>query len=253
MPFPNFVGKHAHDAVFHPQDLITYFRKEQMLPEMAPPRGVIFCYERSLFRQILTQEETESVTPSFHLLKQTGGRIAVCGDFGIGAPAVTMMLEECVAMGVHQFISIGMAGSLQTTAQIGDLIVCERAIRDEGVSHHYLAPAKYAYPSPELTQRLHERLREAGIRPTVGTSWTMDAPYRETMEEVGYYQREGVLTAEMEAAALFAVAQYRGVELACAFVISDSLAELVWNPHFGSELVSAGLLTLYQTACATLA
>jgi uridine phosphorylase len=50
----------------------------------------------------------------------------------------------------------------------------------------------------------------------------MDAPYRETVEEVRYYQGEGVLTAEMEAAALFAVAKARGVELACAFVISDS-------------------------------
>ncbi|HZU01266.1 MAG TPA: nucleoside phosphorylase [Ktedonobacteraceae bacterium] len=252
MPYPNFEGKHAHDAVFHPQDLVAYFRKELKLPEIAPPHGMIFCYERSFFQQILAQEENEAIGPGIHLLKQTDGRIGICGGFGIGAPAATAILEVCVAMGVREFLSIGMAGTLQTTTQIGDLIVCERAIRDEGVSHHYVVPEKYAYPSPALTQRLHESLMEAGVQPTVGTTWTIDAPYRETVEEVRCYQSEGVLTVEMEAAALFAVAKSRGVEMASAFVISDSLAELVWKPHFASEVVSAGLLTLYNAARATL-
>ena len=157
-----------------------------------------------------------------------------------------------MALGVREFLSIGTAGALQTSNQIGDLIICDRAIRDEGVSHHYVAPEKYSYPSPALTQRLHSALMEAGVQPTVGTTWTIDAPYRETVEEVRCYQREGVLTVEMEAAALFAVTQLRGVALASAFVISDSLAELVWKPHFASEVVNAGLLTLYQAARATL-
>ncbi len=253
MAYPNFEGKHAHEAVFHPQDLITYFRNELKLPEIAPPHGLIFCYERSFFQQILAQEENEVIGPGVHLLKRTDGRIGLCGGFGIGAPAATAILEICVALGVREFLSIGMAGALQTSTQIGDLIVCERAIRDEGVSHHYVAPEKYAYPSPALTQRLHKSLVEAGIQPTVGTTWTIDTPYRETVEEVRCYQHEGVLTVEMEAAALFAVAKSRGVELASAFVISDSLAELVWKPHFGSEAVRDGLLTLYRVACATLA
>jgi uridine phosphorylase len=46
---------------------------------------------------------------------------------------------------------------------------------------------------------------------------------------------------EMEAAALFAVAQYRQVEMAAAFVVSDSLADLVWEPQFHAEHVRDGL------------
>jgi hypothetical protein len=57
----------------------------------------------------------------------------------------------------------------------------------------------------------------------------------------------------MEAAALFAVAQYRGVDMAAAFVISDSLAELVWNPQFEVEVVENSLVQLYQTVRAMLA
>jgi hypothetical protein len=57
----------------------------------------------------------------------------------------------------------------------------------------------------------------------------------------------------MEAAALFAVAQVRGLALASAFVISDSLAEEVWRPGFGDPVVQAGLVRLYQAAVAVLA
>ncbi len=52
--------------------------------------------------------------------------------------------------------------------------------------------------------------------------------------------------------ALFAVAEVRGLRLASAFVISDSLAELTWNPSFHDPAVRAGLTGLYQAAVATL-
>ncbi len=60
------------------------------------------------------------------------------------------------------------------------------------------------------------------------------------------------MTVDMEAAALFAVAQYRGVDMAAAFVISDSLAELMWNPQFDAEVVENSLIQLYQTVRAML-
>jgi len=47
-------------------------------------------------------------------------------------------------MGTSAFVSIGTAGSLQRDLNIGDLVLCEAAIRDEGVSHHYLPAAKLA-------------------------------------------------------------------------------------------------------------
>jgi purine-nucleoside phosphorylase len=52
----------------------------------------------------------------------------------------------------------------------------------------------------------------------------------------------------MEAAALFAVAEVRGLRVASAFTISDSLADLVWNPRFHEPEVEAGLIALYGAA-----
>jgi hypothetical protein len=44
----------------------------------------------------------------------------------------------------------------------------------------------------------------------------------------------------------------RGLSVASAFVISDSLADLVWNPQFHGPEVEAGLITLYQAALTAL-
>lgn len=255
MTFPNFAGKHAHDAFFHPQDYIAYLRRQQFLPDLQMPQSIIFCYQSQLLQRITAQEETErveAVPNEFYLLKSTKGKVGIYGGFGIGAPAATTFLEVFIALGVRTFVSIGIAGTLQPTVRVGDIIVCNRAIRDEGVSYHYLEAAKYASPSQRLTALLVQALEQAGHIPIQGTTWTIDTPYRETIAEVRQYQQEGVMTVEMEAAALFAVAQYRGVDLAAAFVISDSLAELVWNPQFEVEVVGDSLVQLYQTVRAML-
>jgi uridine phosphorylase len=253
--YPNFRGKHAHDAFFSPQDFVDYRRRLGRLPPFPTPEGIIFCYQRSLYEHVLS---THDVTPAggfageFALLADTGGRIGLSGNFGIGAPVVTILLEEFAAFGVRRFVSIGTAGALARDLRIGDVVVCGRAIRDEGVSHHYLPPAKYADASPILTDRLERALRDAGTAPVRGTTWTIDTPYREIVAEARHYQQEGVLTVEMEAAALFAVAQYRGVDLASAVTISDSLADLVWDPQFHATPTQSGLERLFRAAVETL-
>jgi uridine phosphorylase len=161
-------------------------------------------------------------------------------------------MEELVALGCRRFVSIGTAGSLQPDLAVGDLLVCDRAIRDEGTSHHYQPSAKYARPWPALTEALYAALERGGHRPRRGTSWTTDAVYRETVEEARAYQAEGVAVVEMEAAALFAVADYRGVEAAAVFTVSDSLADLVWRPDFQRPEVWTGLETMFAAATTAL-
>jgi uridine phosphorylase len=131
-------------------------------------------------------------------------------------------------------------------------VVCDRAIRDEGTSFHYLPPTKYAHASPGMVSLLTETLDRLSLSHQLGASWTTDAPYRETIAEVNHYRREGVLAVEMEASALFAVAACRGVEMGAMFTISDSLAGPEWEPHFRSETVAQGLQTLYEAAVESL-
>jgi uridine phosphorylase len=187
------------------------------------------------------------------LLHETGNRVAIIGNFGIGAPGAVIHLEEFIEWGVPRFISVGTAGGLQKGQQIGDLVLCERAIRDEGCSHHYLRASKYAYPSEALTDRVRQALLARGLKFTSGTTWSIDTPYRETASEARQYRREGVLTVDMEAAALFAVGKYRKAQVASLFAISDSLAELPWKPKFHLRRNQAGLEKIYRVAVEALA
>ena len=251
--YPNFAGKHAEEAMYTAADFIAYMRGVGAFAEGEAPAGAVLCYQRSLYDHVL---RTEGVEPSRRglpvSLPSTGGRVGLLGRFGIGAPAASTTLEELAALGTSAVVSVGTAGSLQRDLKPGDLVLCEAAIRDEGVSHHYLPPGRLATAPAEMTAALGAAMRQAGHQFRAGTSWTIDTPYRETIDEVRHYQAEGVLCVEMEAAALFAVAEVRGLQLASAFVISDSLAELVWSSHFRSPEVASALIELYQAAVAAL-
>jgi uridine phosphorylase len=254
--YPNFAGKHAEEAMFTPADFAAYLRRVGALESYQPPAGVVLCYQRSLYNHVLHAEglkspERRGALHGLLLLPSTGGRVGLLGQFGIGAPAAAAALEELAAMGTSAF-SVGTAGSLQRDLNIGDLVLCEAAIRDEGVSHHYLPPAKLATAGAAMNAALGAAMRQARVPFRAGTSWTIDTPYRETVAEARRYQAEGVLCVEMEAAALFAVAEVRGLQVSSAFAISDSLADLVWNPQFHGQPVQAGLITLYEAAVSAL-
>ena len=151
---------------------------------------------------------------------------------GPGAPFAGMVVEELSAIGVARFVIVGLAGSLQSRVRVGDIVLCERALRDEGTSFHYLAPGKFVRPSPELTRRLRTTIERARVPFVAGTSWTIDAPYRETVEEIRRYRARGILTVEMEASAVFTIARLRRRQAGAIFVISDHLDERGWEPRF---------------------
>lgn len=214
---------------------MEYRRRQGKIPNQPIPRKAIICYQKDLLKYLIEThniQKIENVAGDFYIYKEKDFELGIAVGFGIGAPIAVTVLEELIAHGIKEFISVGTAGTLQDSCEIGDIIVCDKAIRDEGTSYHYIEASKYAYPSKRLVQQLEEALQVAGQTYRLGASWTIDAPYRETIEEAKSYQKEGVLTVEMEASALFAVAQVRGVDLASIFTISDSLAELKWNPQF---------------------
>jgi uridine phosphorylase len=255
MAYPHFRNKHEHEALVTPRAYLSYARTRGTVPKGLPPEGLIISYHRSLLRYVLEHRRTRRVKGFFgemFLLHETDNRVGIIGNFGIGAPGAVIHLEEFIEWGVRRFISVGTAGGLQKELEIGDLVLCERAIRDEGCSHHYLRPSKYAYPSPALTGRVRAALESRRLKFTSGTSWTIDTPYRETQAEVRRYRRQGVLTVEMEAAALFAVGKYRKAQVASIFSISDSLAEPPWEPKFHLRRNQAGLERIYRVAVAAL-
>lgn len=251
MQYPIYPDKYQCEALFSPQDFLSYRKKLDRLPNIKPPEGIILCYKSHILTQIVKAHpatKVKGLNGSFYILDETDGAIGLIGGFGIGAPAAVTVFEELIAFGTRKYLSIGTAGALQSNLQTGDIVVCDRAIRDEGTSYHYLKPDRDAYPSPKLTENLKNKLQQFQVKFHSGATWTIDAPYRETITEVNYYQKQGVLTVEMEAAALFAVAEFRNVEIGTILTISDSLAGLQWEPHFDKKKTKLGLELLFKVA-----
>lgn len=157
-----------------------------------------------------------------------GQRLAVCHP-GVGAPLAAGFLEELIALGIRRFIACGGAGVLRRELIVGHLIVPISAVRDEGTSYHYLPPGREVSPSPAAVAAIEAALSAAGADYTKGKTWTTDAIYRETADRVARRRAEGCLTVEMEAAAFFAVAQFRGVEFGQILYGGDDVSGKEWD------------------------
>lgn len=112
---------------------------------------------------------------------------------------------------------------------LGTILVAEDAIRDEGTSFHYLPAARLAQAHPDAVAVLGQTLTSAGLPFTRGRTWTTNAIYRETRTRVDRRVEEGALAVEMEASALFAVANYCGVAIGQLLYAGDTLAQETWD------------------------
>ncbi|MFC1947546.1 nucleoside phosphorylase [Chloroflexota bacterium] len=249
MTFPNHQDKYSSKPVFSPEDLHSYRNSTDAGNTFRCPENIILCYSPSLMTHVRENYDVNERRLSGGILYsmiESSDSVGVLGNFGFGAPVAVTLSEILITMGVKRIINIGVAGTLQKHIDIGDIVVCDKAIRDEGTSYHYLKPDTYAYPHSGLTKQITKTLDKNGTEYFTGPSWTTDAPYRETVAEVSKYQEEGVLTVEMEASALFALGNHRNVDVGALFTISDSLADLKWKPEFHSEKTVKGLKTIFE-------
>ncbi|WP_158057480.1 nucleoside phosphorylase [Halorussus halophilus] len=249
MPFPNLAEKHQSEPLVTPEQHSEYRKDENDGESVEPPEAVVLCYSRSLMEYLTESYDGETIGHYYgelYLFDDTDRKVGVLGNFGIGAPTTAMLMDELIVDGVESFLSIGFAGCLDDDIEMGEFIVPSKAIRDEGTSHHYVESEKYARASEDLTEETKALLEDRDESYHVGPSWTTDAIYQETKKEVEEYAEEGVLTVEMEASAVFAVAAHRGVEAASMFVVSDYLGTSDWEPKF--HLTAEDMQRLGDTA-----
>jgi uridine phosphorylase len=249
--FPNHPDKHADPSLLRAEDIVAYRGRLGRMPALGSMQSALFCLERGLPRRMrrrIPVKEAGSMNAAVHTVKRSGGRVAVLTEFGGGSPMVVELAEELAVMGARRMILMTWGGALQADLQPGDIVVCDRALRDDGASHHYLPSQKYVQAHPALTQRLADGIRARGSGVMVGATWTTDAPYRETESEVRAWQAEGVQTVEMEAAGLFAVGQVRGLETAAVVVVMDSLASYRWQAPASLTPIQHALEIVYAAA-----
>lgn len=157
---------------------------------------------------------------------------------GVGAPLAVALLEEVIALGCRKFIACGSAGVLNAEIAVGHLVVPSSAVRDEGVSYHYLPPSREAAASPEGVAAIEATLRANQVDYILGKTWTTDAIYRETAAKVALRRSEGCITVEMEAASFFACAHFRQVTFAQILYGGDDVSGDAWDHRHWSKQIS---------------
>jgi len=156
-------------------------------------------------------------------------------------------VDQLAAFGVRQFIAIGLAGGLQPDQEPGHLVISQRAIRDEGVSRHYLPEAESVESSNEMAEAVSAVLAKQNHSHSSGVTWTTDAPFRELRKDVLAHQQRGVLAVDMEAAAIFAVAKANDLSALAVFSIADTLANGVWSMPSDLRPAHLGLSILFES------
>ena len=154
-----------------------------------------------------------------------------------GGPNVGALVEELSAFGVREFILWGYCGAISENVAVGDVLVAKGALREEGVSYHYL-PADDDFVYSGWYTEWEDSAKEAGIREAL--VWSCDALYRETATKILKYRQMGISGVEMEVASLYAVCAYKRLKSIAFLVVSDSFRNGTWNGGFSTDLFKQG-------------
>lgn len=104
-------------------------------------------------------------------------------------------------------------------------VLIDRALRDEGVSYHYLPPSEFSVAAEDLLGALDGAFAELPTLVVRGGAWTTGAPFRETAAQIAAMSERGLLAVEMEAAGLYAVAQACGRPVLCFAHVTNQMGQ----------------------------
>jgi uridine phosphorylase len=227
MTIPLFEYDPSREALIEPSHIVK--------PQNSPVHCVI-CFFREVIDKVISEKNAKVIAenrwedgphPVYEIL-HNGHRLAFYHP-GVSASMAAGLLEEVIALGCRKFIACGGCGVLVNDIEVGNLIVVSGAIRDEGVSYHYVPPQREIIANEAGVNALVMTLDKLGMQYRIGKTWTTDAPYRETPAKIARRREEGCLSVEMEAAGMMAVAQFRNVLLGQVLYGGDDLSGGEWD------------------------
>jgi uridine phosphorylase len=158
----------------------------------------------------------------------------------LGAPATVLALERLAASGIARIVILSFCGALAPWLRVGQTVIPTAALSDEGTSPHYFRRRKWFAASSELGRELERRLEASSVPFRRVRIVSTDAPFRETQRWLAVMRRKGTAAVDMELSAIFAVAEYRGLEAAAVMVVSDELSSGEWvRPRRGGVFAEA--------------
>src|SRR5678815_4900937 len=161
MTYPILEFDPAPEAFIEPSKII----RARDLPEHC-----VICFFGEVIEKVIAEHDAKVVVENrwedgphcIYEISYHNQRLAFFHP-GVGAPIAAGLLEEAIAFGCRKFIACGGCGVLQKDIAVGHIVVVSGAIRDEGVSYHYLPASREVIAHEAGVNALVSSLNERGI------------------------------------------------------------------------------------------
>jgi uridine phosphorylase len=208
---------------------------------VTPPTAALLCGDPDRARRIA--QETEGVTCLATLSENRGlhsylcqsesGYKFVAATSGMGAPSLSIVVNELITVGMRTIIRVGTSGGIAQQVRGGELVISTAALCRQGAAQD-IAPLEYpAAADPFVSVALAKAAALLGIQAHLGITASVDTfyegqersdsanPYllrslRGVTEE---YRALKILNYEMEAGTLFKMGLVYGFAAGCVCAV----------------------------------
>ncbi|OQY87981.1 MAG: uridine phosphorylase [Chloroflexi bacterium UTCFX4] len=220
-----------NDALYH----IGFGKKDlgESFPLIAllsgdPDRARIIAQETQ--GVVLEKRLSENRGLNSYLARLPNGRRFISATSGMGAPSLSIVVNELYQVGVRVIIRVGTSGSIQSDVKMGSVVITRAALCRQGAADD-IAPKEYpAAANPFLTMALVNAARELKTDWHIGITASVDTFFegqeraessankhllRQIHGMTDEYRALGILNFEMEAGTLFKMGNVYGFAAAC--------------------------------------
>ena len=170
MPSPPILDNKDPEAasVFAPAALLRQARRQKGLPVAAVPRLCVLDPDGDIVRRLQNSSHAMRAAdwPCYHTALhrfRLAGETAGIVGCAVGAPFAVLVAEQLFACGCRILISLTSAGQIVPAGRPPYFVVIDRALRDEGTSYHYAAPADFAEADPGMVAAADAGARRRGV------------------------------------------------------------------------------------------
>jgi uridine phosphorylase len=197
-----------------------------------PQRARRIAQETPTLRCEKTLSETRGLNS--YLVALPGGERIISATSGMGAPSLSIVVNELVGLGIRQIIRIGTSGSIQDDVRVGSVVISRAALCRQGAAND-IAPLEYpAAANPFVTVALVEAAQALGVEWHCGVTASVDTFFegQERRESSANprllrwlqgiteeYRHLNILNYEMEAGTLFKMGGVYGFAAGCVCAV----------------------------------
>lgn len=208
--------------------------------DLAPqqPTSALLCGDPQRTRRIAEQTPgvrcekvlSENRGLNSYLCRLESGRWFVSATSGMGAPSLSIVVNELVSVGITEIVRVGTCGSIREGIEVGSVVISQAALCRQGAALDIAPPEYPAAADPFVTVSLVEAARELGVDWHLGVTASVDTFYegqertassanphlqRSLQGITEEYRRLNVLNYEMEAGTLFKMGLAYGFAAGC--------------------------------------